>query len=97
MKKRSMEKRGELMDEDYRLCPEALPEGMIDYIRREVLPKDRVIIYKRGNVNGICTVCGTQVRAMADDLRRVQGLTVRTAVQGFLAFWRTAARLPQIT
>ena len=64
MKKRSMEERGELMDEDYRLCPEALPEGMIDYIRREVLPKDRVIIYKRGNVDGICTVCGTQVRAM---------------------------------
>lgn len=64
MKKRSMEERGELMGEDYRLCPEALPEGMIDYIRREVLPKDRVIIYKRGNVNGICTVCGTQVRAM---------------------------------
>lgn len=64
MKKRSMEERGELMDEDYRLCPEALPEGLINYIRREVLPKDRVIIYKRGNVNGICTVCGTQVRAM---------------------------------
>lgn len=64
MKKRSMEERGELMDEDYRLCPEALPEGLIDYIRREVLPNDRVIIYKKGNVNGICTVCGTQVRAM---------------------------------
>lgn len=64
MKKRSMEERGKLMDEDYRLCPEALPEGLIDYIRREVLPKDRVIIYKRGNVNGICTVCGTQVHAM---------------------------------
>lgn len=63
MKKRSMEKRGELMDEDYRLCPEALPERLIDYIRREVLPEDRVIIYKRGNVNGICTVCGTQVHA----------------------------------
>lgn len=63
MKKRSMGERGELMDEDYRLCPEALPEGMIDYIRREVLPEDRVIIYKRGNVNGICTVCGTQVHA----------------------------------
>ena len=63
MKKRSMEERGELMDEDYRLCPEALPEGVINYIRREVLPKDRVIIYKKGNVNGICTVCGTQVHA----------------------------------
>ncbi len=63
MKKRSMEERGELMDEDYRLCPEALPEGMIDYIRREVLPEDRVIIYKKGNVHGTCSVCGTQVHA----------------------------------
>lgn len=63
MKTKDRKERGELMDEDYRLCPEALPGGMIDYIRREVLPKDRVIIYKRGNVNGICTVCGTQVHA----------------------------------
>lgn len=63
MKKRSMEERGELMDEGYRLCPEALPEGMIDYIRREVLPEDRVIIYKKGNVHGTCSVCGTQVHA----------------------------------
>ncbi len=63
MKKRSMEERGELMDEDYRLCPEALPEGLIDYIRREVLPEDKVIIYKKGNVHGTCSVCGTQVHA----------------------------------
>ena len=63
MKTKDRKERGELMDEDYRLCPEALPGGLIDYIRREVLPKDRVIIYKRGNVNGICTVCGTQVHA----------------------------------
>lgn len=74
MKKRSMGERGELMDEDYRLCPEALPEGLIDYIRREVLPEDRVIIYKRGNVNGICTVCGTQVHARGR--RFVQGTRV---------------------
>lgn len=63
MKKRSMEERGELMDEDYRLCPEALPEGLIDCIRREVLPEDKVIIYKKGNVHGTCSVCGTQVHA----------------------------------
>ena len=63
MKTKDRKERGELMDEDYRLCPEALPEGLINYIRREVLPNDRVIIYKRGNVNGICTVCGTQVHA----------------------------------
>ena len=74
MKTKDRKERGELMDEDYRLCPEALPEGMIDYIRREVLPEDRVIIYKKGNVNGICTVCGTQVRAMGR--RFVQGARV---------------------
>lgn len=74
MKKRSMEERGELMDEDYRLCPEALPEGMIDYIRREVLPEDRVIIYKKGNVHGTCSVCGRKVHAR--DRRFVQGTRV---------------------
>ena len=74
MKKRSMEERGELMDEDYRLCPEALPEGMIDYIRRDVLPEDRVIIYKKGNVQGTCSVCGRKVHAR--DRRFVQGTRV---------------------
>lgn len=74
MKKRSMEERGELMDEDYRLCPEALPEGMIDYIRREVLPEDRVIIYKKGNVQGTCSVCGSKVHARGR--RFVQGTRV---------------------
>lgn len=74
MKKRSMEERGELMDEDYRLCPEALPEGMIDYIRREVLPEDRVIIYKKGNVQGTCSVCGRKVHARGR--RFVQGTRV---------------------
>lgn len=74
MKKRSMEERGELMDEDYRLCPEALPEGMIDYIRRDVLPEDRVIIYKKGNVQGTCSVCGRKVHARGR--RFVQGTRV---------------------
>lgn len=74
MKKRSMEERGELMDEDYRLCPEALPEGMIDYIRREVLPEDRVIIYKKGNVQGTCSVCGRKVHTIGR--RFVQGTRV---------------------
>ena len=83
MKKRSMEKRGELMDEDYRLCPEALPEGLIDYIRREVLPEDRVAAHR--------------FMPGADVLRRAHMQPARTAVQGLSAFWRTAVRLPQIT
>ena len=74
MKKRSMGERGELMDEDYRLCPEALPEGMIDYIRREVLPEDRVIIYKKGNVLGTCSVCGANV--YSKNRRFMQGARV---------------------
>ena len=32
-KERERQKRGELMDEDYRLCPEALPEGLLEYIQ----------------------------------------------------------------
>ena len=74
MKKTDRKERGELMDEDYRLCPEALPEGMIDYIRREVLPEDRVIIYKKGNVLGTCSVCGANV--YSKNRRFMQGARV---------------------
>ena len=97
MKKRSMEERGELMDEDYRLCPEALPEGMIDYIRRDVLPEDRVIIYKKGNVHGTCSVCGRKVHARGR--RFVQGTRVNcpNCGTGFPVFWRMALCLHQIT
>lgn len=63
MKKRERQKRGELMDEDYRLCPEALPEGLADHIRREVLPKDNTLVYKKGNVRGRCYLCGETVQA----------------------------------
>ena len=74
IKTKARKDRGELMDEDYRLCPEALPEGMIDYIRRDVLPEDRVIIYKKGNVQGTCSVCGRKVHARGR--RFVQGTRV---------------------
>ncbi len=74
MKKRERQKRGELMDEDYRLCPEALPDGLIDYIRREVLPTDNTLIYKKGNVRGTCFQCGRQVRASSK--RFLQGMRV---------------------
>lgn len=74
MKKWERQKRGELMDEDYRLCPEALPDGLIDYIRREVLPTDNTLIYKKGNVRGTCFQCGRQVRASSK--RFLQGMRV---------------------
>lgn len=56
--------RGELRDEDVDLCPDELPEGLVDYIRREVLPTDNVLIYKKGNVRGTCYCCGRKVKAV---------------------------------
>ena len=62
MKRRDRQKRGELMDEDYRLCPEALPEGLLDFIRREIFPEDNTLLYRKGNVRGFCYLCGEEVR-----------------------------------
>ncbi len=55
--------RGEIRDEEVSLCPEELPEGLVDYIRREILPQDNVLIYKKGNVRGLCFLCGESVKA----------------------------------
>lgn len=63
MRRRERQKRGELMDEDVRLCPDTLPDGLSDYIRREVLPQDATLVYRRGNVQGRCYLCGQEVRA----------------------------------
>lgn len=73
-KMQERKKRGELMDEDYRLCPEALPDGLIDYIRRVVLPEDNILVYKKGNVRGTCFLCGREVRARGRRFR--QGMKV---------------------
>lgn len=50
-------------DDEYALCPEELPVGMIDFIRQTVLPHDNTLIYEHGNVKGICFLCGREVRA----------------------------------
>lgn len=63
MKRREREKRGEFQDDDYLICPEALPEGLVDFIRRVILPRDKVLLYKKGNVKGLCYQCGHEVRA----------------------------------
>ena len=60
---RERDARGELRDEDVLLCPEALPDGLVEYIRRSVLPNDDVLIYKKGNVRGTCFQCRQNVRA----------------------------------
>ncbi len=55
--------RGEIADEEYRLCPVDIPEGLEEWIVQEVLPRDEVLIYKKGNVRGFCHVCGYKVTA----------------------------------
>lgn len=62
--------RGEIEDEEVELCPEELPEGLEGYIRRKVLPEDKRLIYKKGNVRGLCFVCGRQVRASTQRFRQ---------------------------
>ena len=62
----ALEKRksqGKLMEEDYVLCPEELPVGLEEWIRRTVLPEDNVIIHKKGGWNGKCYACGHEVKA----------------------------------
>lgn len=71
-KKREALARGELRDEDVDLCPEELPEGLIDYIHRVVLPEDDVLLYKKGNVRGTCYLCGHTVRTDREH-RFIQG------------------------
>lgn len=74
MKIRKQKERGELLDDDYRLCPDALPEGLIEYIRQTVLPEDNTLVYKKGNVRGTCYLCGQKVRA--NSKRFTQGARV---------------------
>ena len=69
-KKRERQKRGGLMDEDYRLCPEALPAGLLEFIRETVLPEDDTLVYKKGNVRGLCYACGQTVRARGQRFRQ---------------------------
>lgn len=52
-----------LRDDDVALCPSELPAGLVEWIRREVLTNDDVLLYKKGNTRGTCYLCRTQVRA----------------------------------
>lgn len=52
-----------LEDDAERLCPEELPEGLCEFVRREVIGKDNTIIYKKGGMSGVCALCGHTVRA----------------------------------
>ena len=60
---REQDARGEIRTGDVTLCPEELPEGIVEFIRRTVLPEDRTLIYRKGNTRGICYCCGQEVRA----------------------------------
>ena len=63
-------RRGELPDEAVNLCQDELPKGLEDWIRREVLPSDRTLLYKKGNVRGTCYLCGREVRARTERFRQ---------------------------
>lgn len=63
-------KRGEIRDEEVTTCPEDLPEGLERHIRNVMLPNDKVLIYKKGNLRGLCYCCGQKVRATTARFRQ---------------------------
>ena len=67
--------RGELRDEDVFSCPEELPESLEAYIRQKVLPEDSVLLYKKGNVRGLCYQCRERVRALPGQRFRQREIT----------------------
>lgn len=67
---RERDARGEIRTEDVSLCPEELPDGIAQFIRREVLPNDKTLIYRKGNTRGICFSCGHEVRAHMQRFRQ---------------------------
>ncbi|MCD7947523.1 MAG: PcfJ domain-containing protein [Oscillospiraceae bacterium] len=71
----SLRRRGELLDEEVSLCPEALPEGMEAWIRRKILATDNTLVYKKGNIRGLCYLCGNEVRATAKRFRQSERVT----------------------
>lgn len=61
---------GAFEDEDVYLCPDELPEGLTAWIRDEVLPNDKTIIYKKGGMRGTCALCGNSFRKSRNEKMR---------------------------
>lgn len=85
--------RGELRDEDVYLCPEKLPQGLEEFIRRSVLPEDRVLLYKKDNVRGTCFQCRQRVCTMPGRrFRQNEGVTCPNCGAAVLALLDTSDR-----
>lgn len=54
---------GEIDDDLIDACPTDLPAGLWEFVEREIIRRDRTIIYKHGGVRGTCSLCGQKVRA----------------------------------
>ena len=54
--------KGEFLYEDYDLCPDEFPPGLLEYTEG-VISQDQHLLYKRGNVRGVCYACRREVRA----------------------------------
>ena len=91
--RRRRQERGELADDDYGLCPDELPAGLVEYIRGHILPADKTLVYKRGNTRGTCFACGRRVLANEERFRQGYevkcpscGETVHCVLEGGSAF-----------
>lgn len=56
-------KSGYIEDSEVYSCPEEYPNGFFDFIQRNIIDEDRTIIYKKGNVRGVCSYCRSNIVA----------------------------------
>lgn len=67
--------KGEIQPEDVNKCREEYPEGFEKWILRDVIQKDHTLIYKKGNVRGLCYLCGNKVKALIGNRFSQNGIT----------------------
>lgn len=53
---------GFFKDDSVHDCPTVIPDSLFAWIRQEVLPKDKVLLYKKGGMRGVCYACGKSVK-----------------------------------
>lgn len=67
--------RGLIADDDVGDCPRDMPDGLVDFVRREIIEHDHTLVYKKGNIRGTCAYCGVKVHARHERFKQYSFVT----------------------
>lgn len=56
-------KRGLFVDEEISLFSDAISDDVLRWVKLRIADDEKTLIYKKGNVNGLCYYCGCNVKA----------------------------------